>query len=71
MPTRTPPAERPSILPRLAAMFLTDGHRIPPEVLETLPPAPDPATWECPAEGTAALGDSRTPDRLRIVPPEY
>lgn len=64
-------------LPRLAAMFLTEGHRIPVELLtsqalgaaepSTRPPVDE---WECPLDTGRQLGLSPATGLLRLLPPE-
>jgi hypothetical protein len=65
-------------LPKLAAMFLTEGHRIPEELLANpaLDAPPSAAAhpldeWECPLEGGRSFGEERATGNLRITPPEY
>lgn len=63
-------------LPRLAAMYLTHGHRIPTEILSTLPSSGDVGghaldEWECPLADGREFGASRCDDGIRIAPPSY
>jgi hypothetical protein len=64
-------------LPRLAAMYLTTGHRVPDDVMSilTATPAAEPADhpldeWECPLDATRQYGE-RAADAIRIPFPEY
>jgi hypothetical protein len=63
-------------LPKLAAMFLTNDHRVPPEVLTILsaqPPAPDHPLdgWEVPLDVTRHYGLASAPGVIAMRPPEY
>ena len=65
-------------LPKLAAMFLTEGHRIPAELLANPAldaPAAAPAhpldEWECPLDASRQFGQSSATGDLRTRPPEY
>lgn len=65
-------------LPRLAAMYLTRGHRIPDEILARTAAAGESGRsdheldeWECPLDGSRDFGASRGTGSLRLVPPEY
>jgi len=63
-------------LPRLAALFLTHGHRVPPEVMSILARSGQPGgEWELPLDGTRRYGEEPAPDPaaapLRLAPPEY
>jgi hypothetical protein len=70
-------------LPKLAAMFLTEGHRIPEELLADPAldapaldaPAADPGHpldgWECPLDAGQQFGGSTGTGDLRMRPPEY
>ena len=59
-------------LPRLAALFLTTGHRVPPEVMAILARSGQPdAEWEVPLDGTRHFGEEPPQTPLRLVPPEY
>jgi hypothetical protein len=67
-------------LPKLAAMFLTEGHRVPEELLPSpardagsasgTPPHPLDA-WECPLDGARQFGQSAAGGALPLRPPEY
>jgi hypothetical protein len=67
-------------LPKLAAMFMTEGHRVPAELLSNPAlDAPDvPAAtphpldeWECPLDGVRKFGLSSGSGVLPMRPPEY
>lgn len=56
-------------LPRLAALYLTHGHRVPDELIAALE---NPVEgWECPLNEGQTMGREQTPGVLKMVPPEY
>ena len=64
-----------STLPRLAALYLTTGHRVPPEVHSLLESQPDPTApldgWELPLDESTRYGEEPGTTILRLVPPAY
>jgi hypothetical protein len=57
-------------LPPLAALFTTDGYRVPGA--ELAPPMPDAlGQWELPLGDDRAYGLNSASGQIRIVPPAY